>query len=88
MSGLIMSSDIKPAAEQEVERHIGRKVMNGDSSAGRGMFLQETGSPRRRAGKQDVIYTTEHTAALNHHDNHLASTSSHPLNHIPTYATC
>lgn len=69
-----MSSDIKPAAEQEVEQHIRRKVMNVDSSAGRGMFLQETPSPRRRAEKQDVIYTTERTAALNHHDNHLAST--------------
>lgn len=59
-----MSYNMKPAAEQEAEQHIRRKVMNVDS----------TRSPRRRAEKQEVIYTTEHTAALNHHDNHLAST--------------
>lgn len=36
-----MSYNIKPAAEQEVEQHIRRKVTNVDSSTGRGMLIQE-----------------------------------------------
>lgn len=83
-----MSSNRKPAAEQEVEQHQEETDECRQQRRGRNVFTGKgPRSPRRRAEKQDVIYTTEHTAALNHHDNHLASTRFRSLNHIRTYAT-
>lgn len=54
-----MSCNINPTAKQEVEKHI----------AGEKTFFDVTA-----VENQFPIYTGKHTAALNHRDNHLATT--------------
>lgn len=71
-----MSYNIKPAAE--TGSRAARQEKSDECRQQRGRRNVFTGkrtrSPRRRAEKQDVMYTPEQAAALNHHHNHLAST--------------
>lgn len=71
-----MSYNIKPAAEQEVEQAHREKSDECRQQHGkRNVFAgKHSHSPQRCWEKQDIIYNTEHAAALNHHDNHLATT--------------
>lgn len=64
----VEQSNIKPTAKQEVEQNIGDEKT----------FLQDdiNVDVTACAEKQVPSYTAKHTAALNHRDNHLASTNS------------